>query len=382
MNGVNIINEQVNKIDIRTDSVVKPKSIAEDSKASVFFDETVEFMVNKYNILLQKMTDYMKKKYLRSSFPNLDDEAYKKKLEGHVFDSISLALIYGMNIDYTMCVDENSTRKNIVKLLSSQVGELNDIGEGIKFSLADDDSINLSGVLRSNYLYETSEVLEKVTQKFIGFKDMSIDENVSGAKLVMANKGSEDEIVCGIIFKNSNLEYMTVREIVSKMSEEEKDEIISQLFLRLKETDYPMRELEFPYFTFDVIVDGRTYHEMRDADISTRETQKITVKHGYEIPEMIINAACDDVFREIMSRGLSAFHTLKGKWPDDAAYLVPLGFRTRVLFKMNLREIFNFVREGSSKKNSYEYKMIARQMFMQLKSHYPILAKHLKVNME
>jgi thymidylate synthase ThyX len=82
---------------------------------------------------------------------------------------------------------------------------------------------------------------------------------------------------------------------------------------------------------------------------------------------------------ECMDFARQTFEKISGKFPKEAQYVVPLAFRKRTLFTMNLRELYHFIKLRSSKEGHSSYRKIAREMYELLKEKHPLFARYVRI---
>ena len=113
--------------------------------------------------------------------------------------------------------------------------------------------------------------------------------------------------------------------------------------------------------------------------MTTQTEQPLTAFLGYDVPEDVANAGkeYEEKFRFAMDEARRLFEKMYVDMPDEAQYVVPLGFRKRVLITLNLRELFYVIRLRSSKQGHPSYRRIAQQMYREIEKRYPWIAEFL-----
>ena len=78
-----------------------------------------------------------------------------------------------------------------------------------------------------------------------------------------------------------------------------------------------------------------------------------------------------------MRKAADLFKDLAALNADAASYIIPNGFNRRVLFTMNLREAFNFVRLRTTENAHFSIRRIAQQLVEAIREIYPLLGSYL-----
>ncbi|MBI2081176.1 MAG: FAD-dependent thymidylate synthase [candidate division NC10 bacterium] len=116
--------------------------------------------------------------------------------------------------------------------------------------------------------------------------------------------------------------------------------------------------------------------------MATQLRQGLTPEHGYEMPEEAERHGFAALFREGMARAADAYAALAPQFPEEAAYVLPLAIRVRVLFTWNLRELHHFIALRSGKQGHPAYRRIAQETFRELERVHPFLASFVRVDLQ
>ena len=106
--------------------------------------------------------------------------------------------------------------------------------------------------------------------------------------------------------------------------------------------------------------------------------QEFTTIHGYETPEVFTAAGIAAVYREAMGMVREQVESLAISHPEAARYLLPFGFRTRCLFKMDYAEAEYIARLRSGVKGHFSYRTIAWLMQQALQARHPYLGSRIE----
>ena len=83
-----------------------------------------------------------------------------------------------------------------------------------------------------------------------------------------------------------------------------------------------------------------------------------------------------------MRAAKQTYNIISETFPKEAQYVLPMAFKKRVLFKMNFREIYHFVRLRSRKEGHESYRKIAQEMWKELNAVQPFLAGFIPVDLD
>jgi thymidylate synthase ThyX len=264
-----------------------------------------------------------------------------------------------------------------VKLLSHPLDEMKEIGEEIKCSALLVTPTLLKYTYINKYTSETNSAMESFAQN----KLMSKALPQAKVELVQHDADAVDRVIAGLLYRYSQQPYKQVIAAVNKMNDAGKEKIIDEALSRMGKHDKPLRELEHASYTFDVLIDYGAFRDIQRHRIATQTNQDFTVENGYSMPPLIVEAGMEKEYRECMMRAESAYREIARDFPKEAQYIIPLAYRKRVLFTMNLREIYHFVKLRSGKTSHYSYKKVAQEMYRLVKEKHPMLAKYMVVDL-
>jgi len=146
--------------------------------------------------------------------------------------------------------------------------------------------------------------------------------------------------------------------------------------------DIPLRELEYCTYTFDLVMDQGAYAEFKRHRMMTQTPQKLTTRLGYAAPLLITEAGFGSEYETAMESAIKMYEKLYVFSPDVAQYVVPNGFKRRVLAEFNLREAFAFCQLRSAANAHFSIRRVAQKMYEEMVRVHPLLTKYMKLHEE
>ena len=343
----------------------KPGSLM-NSKFKELYEETMDFVMNTYTHLMSKMIEFFKKKC-----PN----AKEVEIKNMACDVMRYFLPVSSLTNLGMTVNARNLEWGIIKLLTHQLKEMQEIGEEIKEAALKVTPTLIKHTKYNEYLGETIKNMGALSREKLNREAIY---NRNGVTLVDYDNEAEDKLVAALLYRFSKLSYTQIREKVKKMPFEEKGKIIDESVRRMGRFDRPLREFEHVYYTFDVLMDYGGFRDVQRHRMVTQTNQDFTVEHGFSMPDEIKEAGFDKEFNECMEKAKKAFNEISAEMPKEAQYVIPLAYRKRVLMTMNLRELFHFIKLRSGKMGHTSYRKIAWEMYDLIKEKQPLLAKYVE----
>ncbi len=345
-----------------------------NSEVGKEYRETCDFLIDTYTELFEKMNEYMKTKFVKSDEET--DGAYAMKIKNKVLDNIRYMLPVACLTNLGMTINARNLSRAIVKLLSNPLKEMQEIGQELKECSSKITPTLMKHAEKSEFMEKNQNKLEEISKIIQGEKK----ESENDIELVHYDSEAEEKFISTIIYKNSNLPFKEVMEKVKTLPLEEKQKIIDTAFEGLEKHDIPIRETEIPEYIFDILVDYGAFRDIQRHRICTQINPDLSPDYGYSVPQDIMDAGFGLHYRECMEKANLTFKKMKEKFPKEAQYVLPLAYRKRVLMKMNLREVFHFIRLRSGKMGHISYRRIAQKMHTLINEVHPMLGKNLVVD--
>ena len=232
---------------------------------------------------------------------------------------------------------------------------------------------------KDDFIVDTTQDLSLLSHKILGKIDPKKAESTT---LVKYDEDAEEKVLTSLIYKYSSLPYSQIRSQVKKMSNKEKEKIIDTAVSKIQRKDQAPREFEHTFYTFDILMDYGAFRDIQRHRMATQTNQLATTEHGYSTPEEIVEAGLKNEYEEVMERADKTYKKIAKKFPMEAQYCVPLGYKKRTLITMNLREVYHFVKLRTGPAGHISYRRIAQEVYKKVKEVHPLLAKNIIVNLD
>ena len=204
------------------------------------------------------------------------------------------------------------------------------------------------------------------------------DEDLSDFQVLAWDDDGEDRVLAAVLFRfGHDGDFKTYYEYVNSLSPAQKEDLVNELMSERGKYDQPIRELEYAQMTFEALMDQGAYFEFKRHRMMTQTVQPLSTNLGFAVPKGIFEAGCEDEYLEAMRRTATLYKQIKSWNPIVASYIVPNGFNRRVLFTMNLREIFHFCRVRGAENAHFSIQRMAQRLAEAVKIAYPLLTRFL-----
>lgn len=110
----------------------------------------------------------------------------------------------------------------------------------------------------------------------------------------------------------------------------------------------------------------------------TQSPQALTANLGYVIPRAFEAAGFQAEYEAAMQAAAGAYRILAADFPAEASYVVPNGFRRRLLMTLNLREAFHLCELRGAPNAHFSVRHLVGQMYAALAAVHPRLAAFMR----
>ncbi|MBS3060543.1 MAG: FAD-dependent thymidylate synthase [DPANN group archaeon] len=358
------------------DNYYTPPKIARDESFSKKYKEACDHLLDTYDDLYDKIVAYVMERMPQEK--GVSDGAYKSSVKAKTCDVVRYLLPASTITSVGVSMNARALAYSIKQLLSSPLEEFQELGQKIKTEAELICPALLKYAEFDPMMHDVPLAARKLAD-FV-FVGTEIEKPRRPVELVHYDKDVVDKIAASILYKHSNLPYHQVYERVQKMSSQEKEKIFDTYHLSKGKFNIPLEEFEHGNFTFDMIMDFGAFRDVQRHRTCIQSDQLITADHGYDTPEDIIKAGCQKQYQAAMEKAAQAYNAIRKKYPHEAQYVVPNGYRKRVLITWDLRGLENFIRLRSSPHGHESYRRIAQQTYDELARISPLLVKYLSVD--
>jgi thymidylate synthase ThyX len=349
--------------------------------------------------------------------PEMKPETYTRTLRARAFDVARYLLPLATNTSLGQIVNARTLETQICRLLSHPVPEIQLLGERLREASADPAwSVNRGALAAlqdqiaaadpeladtsrelllhetrpaptlvkyaapSFYLTETRSELRQAASEIMGSTPIT---DVPLVDLVEKTESLEAELAATLLYASSHYPYRQIRDAVAALGQSRCEEIIAIGTRHRGKHDELLREFSAGQaLRFDILMDTGGFRDMHRHRRCTQILQEFTSLHGYAEPEGLT-----EELKPVYRQALDSAHTIYGELAAShvketavsAPYVLPLGTRTRALFKMDFAEALYISELRSAPQGHMSYRRVAWEMYVAVQRQHPALAEYFRV---
>lgn len=334
---------------------------------------------------------------------------YESAIRARAFDIARYYLFLGVNTSVGQITSARVLERQIARLLADPLPEVRALGADLKAAATEQTPFSLDMERLSPLMEQMPEPWrsqlgdhlnpEPVAPTLIKYAEPSpyqqtVWQNVSAiARELLAGLEPDnstpvvltvaerpvDAAIASLLYRVSDIAYHQISQRVSTLTAAERRDVLeAALGARSRHDDW-LREFQGAPLAFDILMDIGGYRDLHRHRRSSQVRQAFTVRHGAAVPEPMAGTPDEAQYLADMAEAARQVTRLSAWDPLQAGYLMPLGFRCRTLFRMDIAEAGYIIKLRSKEGGHFSYRRIAFEMYGALCRQYPEMAPFLTV---
>jgi thymidylate synthase ThyX len=405
--------------DFRKSGYHTPEEVAGTPQAARY-TETADALFAAYHRLSRRLTDVLAEGY--PSPPAGDEAAHRRTLRARAFDVARYLLPLATRTSVGQITSARVLERQIARLGADPLAEVRAIGvkmrEACRTPSFDLTSERLGGFFNGQlesmpglkeelapvapaptlvkyadpacYPPDTRVALASLAERLLA----GIEPDVSASVRLVPPASLEIDAVTALIYRvdRGGRSYAQVQAVIESLTEAERNDILEAAFERRGPHDEWLRELHAGYpLTFDIMIDAGAFRDLHRHRRCVQIIQPFTTVLGYDDPREVVRqglgaaaqgaleTGVDGELRAALDLGGAGVHEVAAVSDEASAYLLPLGYRVRAAFKMDLAEAAYICELRSKAGGHFSYRRAAFEMYQALAAQHPALARFVRV---
>ena len=404
-----------------------------DEGARHLYCETIDHLFAEYRHFSEEMFVYLRERTPRPD--EMKQDAYERTLRARAFDISRYLLPLAANTSLGQIVSARTLENQVSRLLSHTHAEVRRIGELLR-QAAQEPAYDVSHA-KAHELLQRLEEVERAFRPALPPEDSSesasaddilselrefllrpvrvaptlmkyaepnpyeiktrADLKAAAAQLLagvmiqevppvvlLEDDPLEIELAATLLYQHSDHPYTQIRDVVAGLPSSQRQEVIDLgLRHRGRHDEIARAYCAGQRFRFDILMDIGGFRDMHRHRRCIQIVQEYTTAHGYDEPVEIAAANLGSRYESTMQRARNAAAQISAAASGEAVqhshYVIPLAFRKRTLFKMDLAEAIYISELRTGAAGHFSYRNVAYQMYEAVAQRYPALAKYFRV---
>ncbi len=371
------------------------------------YTDVAEWLMTRYEQTFERWVERLKGQWPCPE--GMKSADYESAIRARAFDIARYYLFLGVNTSVGQINSARSLERQVARLLSDQLPEIRAMALDIKAAAVEEAPFDLAAERLQPLAEQAAEPLrsqllgalkaEPVAPTLIKYVEPTAYQNVvwsdlakvaaevlsnlapdNGAPVVLTTEENPiNAAIASLLYRVSDLAYHQIVQVVADLSPAQRKEILDAALQKRGPHDEWLREFQGAPLAFDILMDIGGYRDLHRHRRASQIRQTWTPRHGASVPEPMVGTPEEAVYLADMQKAAEYVQQLSRWDPLQANYLLPLGFRCRTLFRMDLAEAGYIIRLRSKEGGHFSYRRVAHQMYQALCARYPEFASYLTV---
>jgi thymidylate synthase ThyX len=210
-------------------------------------------------------------------------------------------------------------------------------------------------------------------------KVMVTGERGRAVRLVQWDENAPAKVAGALLYDSSGRSLTDLQTYCKGLSDEELGTLFDAVCdPRENRRHKSPRALEHAFFTFEVVADFGAYRDLQRHRMCTQERQHLGCEYGYYFPSELDDIDLGDDYHKAMNQAYDAWKKIAHELPEEAQYVVPMGFNIRWYFHINLRALQWMCELRSSPAGHPNYRWVAQEMAQEVIRQIPLFERFFK----
>ena len=331
------------------------------------YEPAADFLFETYSSLVEPLT-----KAIRDRFPieeGESDRAWKAATRAKALDMLRGLLPAGTLTNLGLFGNGRAFEYLITKLAAHELPECRSLATDLHRELALVIPAFVKralderyGVPAANRMARVREVTAKLAPR------TGATESGPSVRLLEYDREAERKVVAAALFPQSDARWEDLRADPGQVL----DALLAD---RANRRQRPARALEHAQYAFEIVANFAAYRDLHRHRMLTQDRQLLGTALGFDVPPGLAELGMQERFVGAIERAAKAHaHLERDLGPAVAQYAVPLAYRVRWYFRVNLREIYHLCELRTTPQGHPDYRWVAQEMFRLVGQVHPRLA--------
>lgn len=303
----------------------------------------MQALFNEYKESLKAIQEYYKKDQ-----PQLK----KSEIEGKAKEDARYILPLATKTQLGMTINARSLENLLRRLITSPLEEAHELYNLLLQSVKE-LCPSLIRYIEKEDFKGTFDVAKIKT----GITENSFDK--SPVKILEFSVDADDKILAALLFEQCSSSFSSCLETITKLDETKKNELWAEIFEHIQPWSKMPRAFELVDCSFELAMSECCWSQFKRHRVATLLKQKAYSLNSYIFPPIIYTLKREDKWLNLLKETNLLKQKLTEVSPELVHYARLNAEQVRVLVKMNLREIYHFIRLRADINAQWEIRNLA-----------------------
>lgn len=328
-----------------SDDFVIPEEL-EQPALKLLREEYIQIMqalFNEYKESLKVIQEYYKKDQ-----PQLK----KSEIEGKAKEDARYILPLATKTQLGMTINARSLENLLRRLITSPLAEAHELYNLLLKSVKELCPSLIRYIEKEDFkgTFDVAKIKTDIIEN-------SFDK--SPVKILEFSVDADDKILAALLFEQCSSSFSSCLETITKLDETKKKELWAEIFEHIQPWSKMPRAFELVDCSFELAMSECCWSQFKRHRVATLLKQKAYSLNSYIFPPIIYTLKREDKWLKLLKETNLLKQKLTEVSPDLVPYARLNAEQVRVLVKMNLREIYHFIRLRADINAQWEIRNLA-----------------------
>jgi thymidylate synthase ThyX len=356
-----------------------------DGHLGELYRKTARSLFRTYLDLVPRVEEELRKRHPRGE--KQSEGAYTSQVRAKTFDLLRGLLPAGTRTNLGFTANARAIEMLLSKMLTSPLAEAREVATRMHKESAHIAPTLVKYVAPNAYRASLRDDVPRLAQaaRLAGTDEGDATEEYGQAvRLLRYDADALQRVVHALTYDGSDALWNAtgLGQSIARAEPFELEGLVRSAMQKRGKYDPAPRAFEATTLTFEVTMDFGAYRDLQRHRMLSPFPQRLTCRLGAEIPpELDEMPGVGEAFRDALERADEAWSEIAPERPWEAQYVVPLAYRLRAMWQMNLRELFHLVELRSAREGHPSYRRIAQHVYRTASKALPWIQDLVRVDL-
>jgi thymidylate synthase ThyX len=356
-----------------------------DGRLGHLYQDTARSLFRTYIELVPRVEQEVRHRHPRGE--KQSEGAYTSQVRAKTFDLLRGLLPAGTKTNLGFTANARAIEMLLSKMLTSPLAEARDVASRMHRESAHIAPTLVKYVAPNAYRASLREDMPLLAQAagLTGTSEADATEEYGQAvRLLRYDSDALQRVVQALAYDGSDALWNAtgLGASIARAAPNKVEELVALAMKRRGKFDPAPRAFEATTLMFEVTMDFGAYRDLQRHRMVSPFPQRLTCRLGAEVPrELDEMAGVGELFRRALERAEETWSEIAPERPWEAQYVVPLAYRLRAMWQMNLRELFHLVELRSAREGHPSYRKIAQEIYRTASKALPFIKDLVRVDL-
>ncbi|TMC12116.1 MAG: thymidylate synthase [Chloroflexi bacterium] len=333
------------------------------------YEPAADALFETFSSLLEPLTTAIRERFPIE--PDETDRAWKSATRAKALDLLRGLLPAGTLTNLGLFGNGRAFEYLITKMSASELPECRALATDLHRELAEVIPSFVKRAVDDRYGKPAAERLVRIRTSLQKVARRTGGEAKPGVRLLSFDADAERKVVQAALYTYSDTP-------LDSSVHADPDAVLEALLGgRANRRQRAPRALERAQYEFEIVANFAAYRDLHRHRMLTQERQLLGTSLGYDLPPALADLGMDEAFRRAMDSATAAHQRMEADiGPALAQYVVPLAYRVRWYFRVNLRELYHLCELRTTPQGHPDYRFVAQEMFRLASEVHPRLTRY------